>query len=340
MPLANYGVLKGKAIAAKREDDQSSPHYQVHVLAGAGHNRIAVNVKSVASPSELLFLVDDNFQHPLTARLPDLAEGFTPLPRAPGGPNLDYIRANLFDRLDMRLLPHTLPGPDNDLSDQLEHFVKRAILEPDATVYAFGQRWGPEPQTRDKIFNFLPGLGIHDIHMNQGNIPPFLGDDGVWQDGGLVLQFSSTQQWVGIFLAFQSQAWHTDDTTGHTSPDTPHPGPGPQPGPGEPDHAIRIVGALVNPIGPAPEHETVTILNASPSAINLTGWQIADRLKNKHGLSGTINAGATRVIALPPSVQLGNKGGMITILDDKGLKVDGVAYTGDQAKKEGWTLVF
>jgi hypothetical protein len=103
----------------------------------------------------------------------------------------------------------------------------------------------------------------------------------VWQDGGLVLEFSSTRQWVAVFLAFQSQARHTDDTTGHTSPDT-HPGPGPQPNPSEPDHAIRIVGSLVNTIGPAPEHETVTILNASPSAIDLTGWQIADKLKKKH----------------------------------------------------------
>jgi hypothetical protein len=106
------------------------------------------------------------------------------------------------------------------------------------------------------------------------------------------------------------------------------------------DHVIRIVGALVNPIGPAPEHETVTILNASPSAINLTGWQIADKLKNKHALSGTIAAGATLVISLPQTLQLGNKGGIITILDSNGLKVDGVAYTEDQAKKEGWTVVF
>ena len=333
MPLANYGILKGKAIGAKREDDESSPHYQVHILAGTGHNRIAVNSKSQSSPSELLFLVDDNFQHPLTARLPALAEGFTPLPRAASGGGLDYIRANLFNRLDMRALPSSLPGPDNDLSDQLEHFIKRAIQEPDATVYAFGQRWGPEPQTRDKIFNFLPGLGIHDIHMNQGNVPPFLGDDGVWQDGGLVLQFPSTQQWVALFLAFQSQAWHTDDTTGHTSSDTP-------PGSGEPDNVVRIVGALVNPIGPAPEHETVTILNASPTAIDLAGWQIADKQKHKHDVSGTINAGATLVIALPPTVQLGNKGGIISLLDNKGLKVDGVAYTEEQAKKEGWTLVF
>ena len=329
MPIANYGLLKGKAIGAKREDDPSTPHYQIHILAGTGHNRIAINAKSQANPSEVLFLVDDNFQHPLTARLPDLAEGFTPLPHTAGGQSLDYIRANLFNRVDMRPLPSNLPGPDNDLSDQLEHFVKRAIQEPDATVYAFGQRWGPEPQTRDKIFDFLPGLGIHDIHMNQGNVPPFLGDDGVWQDGGLMLQFLSTRQWVAIFLAFQSQAWHTDDTTGHAISDAP-----------APDHVIRIVGALVNPIGPAPEHETVTILNASPSAINLSGWQIADKLKNKHGLSGTIAAGATLVISLPPSVQLGNNGGIITLLDNKGLKVDGVAYTEEQAKKKGWTLVF
>ena len=33
-------------------------------------------------------------------------------------------------------------------------------------------------------------------------------------------------------------------------------------------------------------------------------------------------------------------GRMITLLDKKGLKVNGVAYTGEQAKREGWTLVF
>jgi Uncharacterized conserved protein len=156
----------------------------------------------------------------------------------------------------MRILPANVPGPDNDLSDQVEHFVDRAIQESDAVVYAFGQRWGPEGTTKDKVFNFLPGNGVHDIHMNQGNVPPFLGDDGVWQDGGLLFQFPSTDQWVAVFLAFQSQAWHTDDRTGHTITDVITPGPGPTPNPSEPDHAVRIIAALVNPIGPAPEQET------------------------------------------------------------------------------------
>jgi hypothetical protein len=63
-------------------------------------------------------------------------------------------------------------------------------------------------------------------------------------------------------------------------------------------------------------------------------------LKNKAKLSGTLEAGGTQLIALPPTVQLGNKGGLITVLDKNALKVDGVSYTQEQAKKEGWTIVF
>lgn len=329
MPLKRYGVLKGRAIAAKREEDASSPHYQVHIQAGSTHYRIAVNVKSQLSPSELLFLVDDDFRHPLTAKLPDLADEFTLLSSQPGGQAVDFIRGNLFDRSDMRLLPPNLPGPDNDLSDRIEHYVKRAIEEGDARVYAFGERWGPEGGKADKVFGFRPGNGIHDIHMNQGNDASHKGDDGVWQDGALMFHFPSTQQWVAVFLAFQSQAWHTDDQTGHALVDGP-----------APDHLVRIVGALVNPLGPAPEQETVTLLNASPTDIDLSGWKIADRLKNKMALSGTVPSGAAITLKLSQNVQLGNNGGMITLLNEKGLKVDGVSYTAQQAQKEGWTIVF
>lgn len=329
MPLKYYGVLKGKAIAAQRETGADTPHYQVHLVASDVHYRIAVNVKSQTAPSELLFLINEAFQHPLTARLADLPFTFTELASAPGGVALDFIRGNLFDHADLRPLPANLPGPDNDLSDRIEHYVTRAIQEADAEVYAFGQRWGPEANLPDKIFHFEPGNGIHDIHMNQGNVPPFVKDDGVWQDGALLFHFPATDQWVAVFLAFQSQAWHTDDQTGHTiTVDV------------LPDRIVRIVGALVNPIGPAPEAETVTLLNASPSTVELNGWALLDKLKHKQTLTGTLAAGATQTIALTPNVQLGNKGGIITLLNDQGLKVDGVSYTGEQAQQEGWTIVF
>ena len=112
------------------------------------------------------------------------------------------------------------------------------------------------------------------------------------------------------------------------------------PGPSEPDRVVRIVGALVNPIGPAPEPETVTLLNASPRPIELAGWKLSDRQKNEQSLSGTIAAGAALTVPVRPPIQLGNKGDIITLLDDQGLKVDGVSYTEQQAQREGWTLVF
>ena len=335
MPLEHYGVLKGSVVEARREEDADTPHYQVHVNADGTSYRIAVNVKSQMSPSELLFLVDDRFQHPLTAGLPGLPHGFTELQREPGSLALDFIRGNLFDRLRLRPLPPNLPGPDNDLSDRVEHYVARASQEDDSEVYAFGERWGPEEDKPDKIFGFLPGNGIHDIHMNQGNDPHFARDDGVWQDGALVFRFPSTDQWVALFLAFQSQAWHTDDNTGHAITE-----PGHVPGPAEPDRVVRIVGALVNPIGPAPEAESITLLNASPEPVELAAWEIADRLKNKQSLTGTIAAGVTLTVPVQPPVQLGNRGGIITLLDDQGLKVDGISYTEQQAQREGWTLVF
>ena len=334
MPLKGYGVLKGRVVGSVAETDPDSPHYQVHVRSAGVDYRIAVNVKSQESPSELLYVAEENFRHPVTGQAGSLEEGFTPLPSRPGGMALDFIRGNLFQRSDMRMLPPNLPGPDNDLSDKLAHYVDRATRDDAAVIYAFGQRWGPEAGLRDKVFGFLPGNGVHDIHMNQGNDGSFVRDDGVWQDGGVLLHFPDPEQWVGIFLAFQSQAWHTDDTTGHAIP-------GPQPHPVGAESAVRIVAALVNPIGPAPERERVTLLNASPDPIDLTGWAVADRLKNKVVLSsGKTGAGETFVVDLPPAVQLGNDGGVITLLDPKGLKIDGVSYTKRQASREGWTVVF
>ena len=34
------------------------------------------------------------------------------------------------------------------------------------------------------------------------------------------------------------------------------------------------------------------------------------------------------------------KGGIITVLNEQGLKVDGVSYTKEQASQPGWTIVF
>jgi uncharacterized protein YukJ len=336
MPLDRYGVLIARAVDRRREGSTDTPHFQIEAADDGGeHSRIAVNVQSKQSPSELLYLLDQDLRHPVTAALSALTPGWHALDSRPGGASLDFIRANLFDPAQMRPLPPDVSGPDNDLADMLEHYVARAIADPAATLYAFGQRWGPEAQ-RDKVFGFSPGGGVHDIHMNQGNSAQFRRDDGVWQDGALLFHFPAESRWVGIFLAFQSQAWHTDDTTGNAIAGAP-----PAPAPDAPASAIQIVAALVNPLGPEPERESVLLLNASPAAVDLTGWQLADRMKRVCPVpSGPLAAGATLEVAINGQVQLGNQGGTITLLDGAGLKVSGVSYTAAQAQQEGWRIAF
>jgi uncharacterized protein YukJ len=349
MPLKQYGVLKGTAIDRRLGAGQS-PHYQVRVVDDQTDYRIAINVKSRLEPSTLEYLVDDDFRHPVTQGLTELTPGFHLLPSKPGGLALDFIRGNLFDPRDVKTLPYDVPGPDNDLNEKIDHYVQRAMSAEEAEVYAFGERWGPEPK-KDKYFGFQPGNGIHDIHMNQGNAKQFEKDDGVWQDGGMLLRFPAQDQWVAVFLKFQSQTWHTDDQTGHQIPTTPggppsdeEPlppigDPGSLPTPERPDGLVRIVGALVNAVV-TPELETVTLLNTSPQAVDLAGWTLLDKNKNRQPLSGQLASGESLRVRVQAPVQLSNQGGIITVLNSDGLRVDGVSYTRDQARHPGWTIVF
>ena len=347
MPLKNYGILKGKAIEVRPGAGQN-PHYQVYVVDDTTDYRIAINVQSKLAPSELEYLIDDRFNHPILALLQEIPPGFTKIASKPGTTALDYIRGNLFDRTKMRPLPFNVPGLDNDLNEKIDNVMQRAVADEEAVVYAFGERWGPEKNKKDKYFGFLPGNGIHDIHMNQSNVGQFVGDDGVWQDGGVMVHFPTQGQWVGIFLKFQSQGWHTDDKTGHTiggtppdvPPDIPFPpGPPPLPTTDDPQGLVRIVAALVNSVK-SPEVEIVTLLNTSPREISLQGWSLMDTQKNKQKLTGALKSGEARAVRVDKPVALSNKGGIITITDETGLKVDGVSYTKAQASNPGWTIVF
>ncbi|GAA0396213.1 DUF2278 family protein [Streptomyces luteireticuli] len=335
MPIAGYGVLACRAVERRREGSTGTPHYQIHLADDHGtHYRAAVNVLSQQAPPDLLYLVDDDFRHPLTSLLPPAGSGWTALSSKPGGAALDFIRGNMFAPASMRTLPPDLPGVDNDLADLLDHYVQRAIADPTTAVYAFGQRFGPEPGLPDKVFGFRPGNGVHDIHMNQGNAGRFTGDDGVWQDGALLFHLPAESRWTAVFLAFQSQSWHTDDVTGHTLPTAAL-------RPGVPDAPLRVVGVRTGGAPAAPPAGSVVLLNASPEPVELKGWQLADAHGHLLPLEPQVLApGATTAVSGGNGFHLDPSGGTVTLLDPGGLKVHGVAYTDRQRQREGWTVTF
>jgi len=338
MPIKDYGVLKGRAFD-RQKASSSSEHFQILINRGNNPHRIAINTKSSEPPSEVLFYADDDFHHSITDAIVQatLESGFTELTSTAGGIALDFIRGNLFDTNKMIPLPSTASGDNNDLNDKLDFFVQQAIQDESAIIYAFGQHW-VDDHTADKYFHEInPSTGIHDIHMNQGNQPgKYFKDNGIYQDGGLLFHFASRKRWAAVFTAFQSQAFHTDDVTGNPLNDLPvhHPD---QP---EQQTPVRIIAAMVNPKGDDPRDEYVILLNKNDADIDLTGWQIVDKL-NKKDIINTkiISAGDTiRITLSGAGAQLSNKGGTITLLNNNGLKIDGVSYTKEDASKQGFIV--
>jgi len=333
MPVPQYGVLVGRA-SDRRLATKQKNHYEIRIEAAGQSYRIAVNVQSV-DKSEVLYFVDPDFFNAFVPQLQALGEGRHPLLSQPNGVAVDYVRGGYVTRDRMKPLPISAPGDDNDLNDKIDGFVQRAMNTDGAVVYAFGSFFKDPPSSKDEYFGFSPAQGIHDVHMNQGNDKKHQGDDGVWQDGALLFHYPSRNQWAAVFLGFQNQSWVTD-AQGHATTTTTPEVPGPTPAVAA---QLRIVAALANSIE-NPEIETVTLLNPTPAAVDLSAFALADKNKNHLALSGSLAAGAAVRITVKKPLELSNKGGTITLLDKAGKVIDGVNYTKEQASKPGWSIVF
>lgn len=200
----SYGILKCKVIDTN-QGKRNTTHFHMHATAEDMHFRISVNIKSQVEPCEVLYYIDEDFQNELTKKLTDFPMGFSAI-----GSNikreygLDYLRGSIFNLDKLQPLPAQLPGPDNDLREKISGIVENTIKNQNSLLYAFGRRWGPEG-SRDEYFDFSPGDGIHDVHMNQGNTGYFERENDTWQDGALIFHFPSESKWIALFFAFQAQ---------------------------------------------------------------------------------------------------------------------------------------
>lgn len=375
MPLKQYGVWKANPVhyVIEHDDEDSySPHLSLYYPGeesssayfgrhhhssegkhsgrkkfkrnnpGRGGNkeipglcRAAINIKSTDTETRLAYWMDDSFDnHPIVNQLAKIPMGFKSLKNEkpnPAGMRLDYIRSNIFNVDDGRILPHDEPGADNDIIDFLEPKVQEAI-EQKATIYLFG-----EP--------FSDRKGIHDVHMNQGNIENFERDDGVYQDGGLLINYPSGQ-WVGLFIGFASQAVHTDEESGHaitteTWADYLDP---------EGRQANLIENSVIideaaidtsDSKAPQGRRRSVTLTNTTNHQMPLSTWKLQNSAGQSQALPNDAALGAMSTKAFDtPDLDLSTLGDTITLLNEKGLKVDGVSYRPHQDTVAGQSLVF
>jgi uncharacterized protein YukJ len=345
--LSDYGVLAGKVDIFKREDDSDSPHLQIRVIDRNNEKwRVPVNVLSSDNSLLIFHRIDPLQGHPVLASLENLRPGFNPLPSNLRSPSrsLDFLRSPLFDWPTGVEVLNTGPGANDDLQDRLTAELQN-LKSQNGDIFVFGVKFPKDGQAanpRPSDIAFGTNKGIHDIHMNQGNPSgTFEKDNGIFQDGGLILKFPN--RYVGLFLRFQTQWLPTDEQTGNriaSSSRVPAGGTisggtgGGTPSVAYP--AIYIERVLVNPIGSDLGREAIVIGNATSAGVDLTGWSIVDRRDSAEALSGTLAAGESRRIVLSGStIQLGNTGGTIRLKDAAGNQVHAVSYSKEDAQTEG-----
>lgn len=327
-----YGVLRGKPDRYKREDNASTPHLQIRVLESSGQPwRIAVNVQSDTGSHVAFWVVDPLLGHPLLNSLPALASGFTSVARN-ADHALDYVKAPLFDWKLGRLLPPSGSASSDDLQDLLSLYIDQC-KNAGGEIYAFGAKFDRNlHKPIDLEFGNTDGLhGIHDIHLNQGNVGAHAGDNGVFHDGGLILAFPD--RYLGLFLGFQTQRIPTD-AAGNAAPSAV---PISQVLGEDPLVAIQPSGvyierALINPSGADPGREVVVLANLATTPVTLAQWRLVDKNGRVTPLNVTIGGGQSVLITLDGSgVQLGNQGGTVSLQDDRSTQVHVVTYTAQDA---------
>jgi len=215
MPITNYSVLVGDPVSGKVVTG-SSTHYQITMQAKGGPFTVAVNIQSVDG-SEVLYAIEEGFTPPDEAGLLALPTGMTSLKSEPGGLALDYVRSNvngqpMITREQMTLLPQLRSkGSEEErmmnrvrasaLQNAVVTLLNMTIADKDGTIYAFGSAYADSGKVD----------GIHDIHMNQGNpVSNHGADNGIWQDGALLIHLPAKGTWTAVFIAFQTESWSTD----------------------------------------------------------------------------------------------------------------------------------
>ncbi len=221
MAHINYQALRGKVHAYAPAEPPSNPHLWVILDAGGQKWFATINVRSNKdAPGEpigksyLYYYIDTDFSHPILPSILARPDGMSAVERTYAGGAIDFQRGNLFNPNAMRVLPPEGPG-DDGLVHRLGGLLQFAQLQS-CDVFFYGNAFAKDnPNQTDAAFGYTPDtpLGLDNVHMAQGDpreVNVRLHENGIWHDGACFIWDAHSRRMTAIFLAFQSQGWHTN----------------------------------------------------------------------------------------------------------------------------------
>lgn len=210
MPLTEgYGVLIGQPHSYHIDPPDLEgrwPHFHLYIKNSSGVYDCAINLKS-RTDIKIQYRDFRSIKHQYFEKIFSKPDGFHQLEPIPESGALDFIRhpglqdsctawykengENLVTLMKYYLIASINPTNPLDLNR-----IKR--------IYIFG-----EP------FAVGTRQGMHNIHMNQGDPVDsgFSGENGIWQDGGVIYEYNNTEPLASILLTkFQTQSLKTDNS--------------------------------------------------------------------------------------------------------------------------------
>jgi hypothetical protein len=214
MGLQNgYGFVVGtKSNYFRDPPDNFGRYYHgnlvVHAPAGNYHCAIDVDPKSMPDGIQwrLVEIRPSDF-----AAIKAMANGWHPLVSNQSSGALDYIRSSVlhppflfwnvrYDSCLSRFLNFIRWNPPWKSGTGIQALTDlESIIDQGVRFYVFG-----EP--------FNTGLGVHNIHQNQGD-PVGGGHDAenaIWQDGGTIVE-TAAGKFIGFLNKFKTQSFQTDN---------------------------------------------------------------------------------------------------------------------------------
>jgi uncharacterized protein YukJ len=217
-----YGCLKARIVSNPKL--QSSRHkneiqYHLHTTlevskadGTAEQWDSAVNVGTNDSDDLLQYKLIFDFAHAITEKPSAASQELTGNDQLPA---LDFLRSDV--------LANTGIWRPSDIMDgtaevqpvaSLERLLKKAKTA-NRPIYIFGRK-------------YTDGLGIHDVHMNQGSGSSFLNNgrddhndhNDVWQDGAVLVDLGEPE-WAAYFTVFTQQMVPTNDLGNPDDPSHP-----------------------------------------------------------------------------------------------------------------------
>lgn len=143
MGIQRYGVWRGTATKWE-PTQQDNDHGHITFADGESDSLdCAVDVKSKDSDSRIVFwnVVSFDESHPLAAKLANIPRGYQAITNhASNGLGLDYLKGNLVNVKQGRLLDYKENGPNNDILDFLNPILNAAVSQK-VDMYLYGSQY-------------------------------------------------------------------------------------------------------------------------------------------------------------------------------------------------------